>query len=218
MTYHPGDSRRSADGDGRAPSAPQARGTGGRARGSAAAMPYLHFREWVSSQGPDGIVEFHDFFRGVAQARYVLRRIVRIVDEQAKKEGLDPLEHQLLLQLYGSDRMVLSVNRLAERLDVPAATVSRMLKSLEAEGLTERHKSSADRRVTDVYITEAGQRRCQEVWEHVKLHVDYFQQQLDEQEKYLALAIFGFYVGVAIDVDSLSLRVDEPPTGGGPDA
>jgi DNA-binding MarR family transcriptional regulator len=160
-------------------------------------LPRLRLEDWFTSHGEEGIIQFHEFFRGVAQARYVLRKVLRIVDEQAKNEGLEPLEHQLLLQLYGSEQLVLSVNKLAARLDVPAAVVSRMLKRLESRALVERRQSGVDRRGTDVFITDAGKNRCIAIWDRVKLHVDYFQKQLTEDEKLLALGVFGFYVGVA---------------------
>lgn len=165
-------------------------------------MPYLRFDQWVGSYGPDGIVQFDEFFRGVAHARYVVRRVIRIVDEQAKRNGLDPLEHQLLIQVYGSENQVLRVSRLAERLDVPAALASRLVNRLAVQGFVGRRKSDTDRRVTEVYITEAGKQKCIEIWEQLKIHIDYFQQQLDEHEKQLALGIFGFYVGVALDFES----------------
>jgi DNA-binding MarR family transcriptional regulator len=162
-------------------------------------LPRLRLEDWFTSHGEEGIIQYHEFFRGVAQARYVIRKIVRIVDEQAKNEGLEPLEHQLLLQVYGSEQLVLGVNKLAARLDVPAAVVSRMLKSLESRALVERRQSGVDRRGTDVFITDAGKNRCTAIWDRVKLHVDYFQKQLTDDEKLLALGVFGFYVGVALN-------------------
>jgi DNA-binding MarR family transcriptional regulator len=160
----------------------------------------------MASREPGAAQNLDDFFRGVAQARYVIRRIVRIVEEQAKRHGLDPLEHQALLQLYGSDSHALQASRLAERLDVPAAVVSRLVKQLESRGLVIRDKSSVDRRVTDVTVTEAGRQKCLTVWEQVEMHVDYFQKQLTDEQRHLALVVFGFYVGVDIDTDTLSPR------------
>jgi DNA-binding MarR family transcriptional regulator len=174
-------------------------------------LPRLRLQDWFTSHSEDGILQYHEFFRGVAQARYVLRKVMRIVDEQAKSEGLDPLEHQLLLQLYGSDQLMLGVNRLATRLDVPAAVVSRMLKRLESRALVERRQSDADRRGTNVFITDAGQSACITIWHGVKLHVDYFQKQLTEDEKRLALGVFGFYVGVAMDPGPAGENEPNPP-------
>ena len=60
----------------------------------------------------------HAYFESVAEARYVLRKVFRIVEEQAKSADLDPLAHQALIQIYGSPRMELRVNELADRLDI----------------------------------------------------------------------------------------------------
>lgn len=159
----------------------------------------VRFEEWVDSHGPGGITEFEAFFRGVAEARYVVRRVTRIVDEQARAHGFDPLEHQLLIQLFGAEDHTLSVNRTATRLDVPPAVASRLIKRLEAEGMVTRSKSEEDRRVTHVTLTADGRVTCIGIWEDVRFHVDYFQRQLDEESKQVALAVFGFYVGVALD-------------------
>ena len=161
--------------------------------------PQIRFEEWATSHSPDGIVEFDTFFRGVAEARYVVRRVTRIVDEQARGQGLDPLEHQLLIQLFGAGGRPLRVNQLAERLDVPAAVASRLVKSLEERGFVERQKSGSDRRVTDVYLLEPGKDVCVAIWERVRVRMEYFQQLLDEEAKKLALSVFGFYVGAALE-------------------
>ena len=58
---------------------------------------------WPASGGANGKGserrnDFQRYFHGIAKARYVIRKVIRIVDEQAKKAGLDPLEHQALIQ------------------------------------------------------------------------------------------------------------------------
>jgi DNA-binding MarR family transcriptional regulator len=45
----------------------------------------------------------------------------RIVSEQAKKLGLDPLEHQALIQIYGSESRVLQLKQIAGKLDITSA-------------------------------------------------------------------------------------------------
>lgn len=161
-------------------------------------MP-IEYRRWMESHSPEGITEFRDFFRGISEARYVIRKVIRIVDEEARRHQLDPLEHQLLLQLLGADDQ-LNINRLADRLDVSAAVASRLVTALESRRLVTRRKSDLDRRVTDVRITEAGQLMCVAIWEDVSIHIDGFQQQLGSDAKRLALSVFGYYVGVELDV------------------
>jgi hypothetical protein len=60
----------------------------------------------------------HCYFEGVATPRFVVRKMLRIVSEQAKKLGLDPLEHQALIQIYGSESRVLQMKQIAGKLDI----------------------------------------------------------------------------------------------------
>ncbi len=80
------------------------------------------------------IVDRHRYFQGVAQARFVLRKVFRLIEEQAKLAGLDPLEHQALIQIYGSPLKRLRVKEVAERLDIVPAFASGLVKSLEGKG------------------------------------------------------------------------------------
>jgi DNA-binding MarR family transcriptional regulator len=160
---------------------------------------YIRFEEWQRSHGPEGIHHLDAFFRRVSEARYVIRRVTRIVEKQARRHALEPLEHQLLIQLFGAQGRTLNVNRLGERLDVPAAVASRLVKGLEGRGLVERHKSTVDRRVTDVHLTEDGVQVCVQVWQDVRVHMVFFQKQLDDETKRIALSVFGYYVGAALD-------------------
>lgn len=155
---------------------------------------------WAQSHGPDGIEELDDFFRGVAEARYVIRRITRIVDEHARSYSIDPLAHQLLIQLFGASSP-LSINRLAERLDVSAAVASRLAKDLETRELVLRNKSEIDRRVTDVSLTASGREACVAIWEKAREPMKTFQDTLSDDDKEIALAVFAFYVGAPVDLD-----------------
>lgn len=50
------------------------------------------------------------------------------------------------------------VSRLGERLHLDSATLTPLLKRLEARGLVERRRSAADERVVEVFLTSAGKR------------------------------------------------------------
>jgi len=139
--------------------------------------------------------ELHSYFKGVAQARYVMRKIMRIVDDQAKARGLDPLHHQALIQVLGSRSGSTQVNELAERLDIVPAFASRIIKDLEARDLVVRRGSQHDKRVTLVEVTNAGSALLHQIDQDVQLHVDYFQKQLSKEERESALGIFAFYAG-----------------------
>lgn len=143
-----------------------------------------------------GVAGRHAYFEGIAQARFVIRKCFRIVDEQARQAGLDPLEHQAMLQIYGAPEQSLPVSRLAERLDVSTAFASKLAKGLAAAGYAQRTQGSADQRVTNVAITAAGRELLHAIDERVRFHVGYFAGQLSGEQRATALSIFAFYVGM----------------------
>lgn len=153
-------------------------------------------KEAVRARGKE---DRHDYFAGVAQARYVLRKIFRLVEEQAKKRGLDPLAHQLLIQVYGSSETSLRVKEVAERLDISPAFASSLTKDLVEKKYLTRAKSAEDQRAALLSITKEGRRLLHEIDEEVQLHTDYFNQQLESQQREAALSILLFYVGISLD-------------------
>jgi DNA-binding MarR family transcriptional regulator len=132
---------------------------------------------------------------GVAEARYVLRTAFRIVEDQAKEHGIDPLAHQALIQIYGSPNRELQVNQIASRLDIPPAFASSLVRALVEKGLATRRRDDQDQRVTYVAATEAGKKLLRQIDEKVQFHVDYFARQLTPGERENALSILMFYVG-----------------------
>ena len=157
------------------------------------------FAEWASATDGARVGDFRSHVHNVAQARHVIRRIFRIIDEQARQLGLEPLEHQALLQIYGATGDTVSINRVAERVDIAPAFASRLIRALEGKGLVTRSQSQSDRRVTTVTATDEGVRLLQAIDDAIHMHVSYFQQLLPDGERFAALAIFAFYVGLASD-------------------
>jgi DNA-binding MarR family transcriptional regulator len=162
------------------------------------------FSDWVGqSREHTDILHsrgFQAYFHGVAEARYVIRKVFRIVDEQAKQAGLEPLEHQALIQIFGSSQP-LRVIEIADRLDIPPAFASRLAKGLEDKGLATRSRSEEDRRSTHVEATEAARDILARIDKVVELHVGYFQAQLTDAERAAAMGIFAFYVGASKSED-----------------
>lgn len=140
----------------------------------------------------------HQYFAGVAQARYVLRKVFRLIEEQAKAAGLDPLAHQALIQIYGSPQMKLRVKEVAERLDIAPAFASNILKTLEERKLLLRQSSPQDQRVTYVAITAQGKELLHRIDEQVHLHVEYFSRRLTQDAREAAISIMMFYIGVSL--------------------
>jgi DNA-binding MarR family transcriptional regulator len=142
------------------------------------------------------------YFHGVAEARYVIRKVFRIVDEQAKAAGLEPLEHQALIQVVGA-RNAVRVIDLADRLDIAPAFASRLAKRLEDRGLVERSPAPEDRRSKFLGATQLARELLARIDEEVHLHVGYFARQLSHAERVAALSIFAFYIGAEPEVPKL---------------
>jgi DNA-binding MarR family transcriptional regulator len=155
------------------------------------------YERWADVREDQRVSDFKAYAYNIAEARFVMRRVSRIVNEEAKQHGLDPLLHQALLQIFGTaEGDELAVNKLAGRLDVPPAFASRLVSQLEEQGLAERRQSTRDRRVTLLSLTEAGIQRLREIDDAVHYQIAYFQRQLDPHQQIAALSIFAFYVGI----------------------
>jgi DNA-binding MarR family transcriptional regulator len=83
---------------------------------------------------------------------------MRLAETALAGLGVTPARFEMIY-FVSKKRSTLSQRDLQRTLDVSAATVSRMLKSLEALGLVEREVMSDDHRRRNVVLTEAG-RRC----------------------------------------------------------
>jgi len=143
----------------------------------------------------------HDYFIAVAHARYILRRLFRIVEDKAKELGIDPLAHQALLQVYGSPGQALRVSQLGERLDITTAFTSNLVKGLVRRGYLLRESLASDARVTILRITDAGRDLCNRVDADVRPHVDYFTSQLSLEERRIALSTVMFYIGTGTTIE-----------------
>ena len=140
----------------------------------------------------------HPYFYGVAEARYVLRKVFRLVEEEAKRAGIDPLAHQALIQIYGSETGALKVKDVAERLDITPAFASSLVKSLAARRLIATARDRHDSRVSWVKTTKEARALLHRIDEQVQVHVDYFTRRLSAQQTEAALSILMFYAGVSL--------------------
>ena len=155
-----------------------------------------------------GRVGSQEYFRSVADARYVIRQVLRLVDERARQNNLEPLEHQALIQIYGSRASEINVREVSERLDVAAAFCSKIVKSLVQKGFVLTRTSPHDQRVINLVASHSGENVLVAIDREVRTHVDYFTQQLSSQQKEAAIAIFAFYVGTHVKVLSHSRSMD----------
>lgn len=142
-----------------------------------------------------GAPDKHDYFIAVAQTRYIMRKVFRIVDEHAKQLGLDPLAHQALLQVYGSPNQALRVSALAERLDIARPFASALITELAKANFLKRSSDTSDMRVTIVRLTSTGRDLCHKIDLEARLDVDALISQLVPGEREAAISSLMFYVG-----------------------
>ncbi len=153
-------------------------------------------------------VEFIDYVTQVAEARYVMRKVLRILDECARQYGLEALEHQALLQIAGTPARSMPIHKLAARLDIVPAFGSRLVKQLEAKGLIFRSNLKADKRVTLTTATNQGVQLLEQISDKIHYEIAHFQRTLTAQERASAMAIFAFYLGHPVELVRMTSRAD----------
>jgi len=96
-----------------------------------------------------------------AELRIRLRRFVRESERIAAEHRLTPRRYLLLLLVKaapdGSERS--TVSELAERMQLERHTVTELVDRAERAGLVARERSSEDRRVVHLRLTDEGERR-----------------------------------------------------------
>jgi len=95
----------------------------------------------------------------LANFRYELRRFLRYSEGITRKNGMTPLQYQLMLQVKGyPGREWATVSELAERLQAKHHGVVALVTRCETLGLVERRPSETDRRAVCVRLTAKGER------------------------------------------------------------
>jgi DNA-binding MarR family transcriptional regulator len=98
-------------------------------------------------------------YEALANFRYQLRRYLRYSEEISQREGLTPLQYQLLLQIKGfPGREHASVSELAERMQAKHHGVVALVTRCEKAGMVQRRTTTVDRRLVEVHLTAKGER------------------------------------------------------------
>ncbi|HEV7126688.1 MAG TPA: MarR family transcriptional regulator [Ktedonobacterales bacterium] len=97
-------------------------------------------------------------FEAIAAFRYAIRKFLRFSEQAARKEGITPQQHQLMLALKGfPGRDIATVTELAERLQMRQHSMVGLIDRTEGQGFVRREPGTADRRHVFVRITPAGE-------------------------------------------------------------
>ena len=98
-------------------------------------------------------------YERVAEFRAALRRFLRVSEDAARRNGLTPRRHLLLLMIKGAPggSQTSTVSELCEQLQLAQSTVTELVRRAESAGLVRREQSSQDGRVVDLSLTPAGE-------------------------------------------------------------
>lgn len=93
----------------------------------------------------------------MARFRYALRRFLRFSEEAARRCGVTPQQHQLMLGIAGyTGRGSATVSELAEFLQERPHSVVGLIERAVQHGLVRRTQDETDRRVVNVSLTPGG--------------------------------------------------------------
>jgi DNA-binding MarR family transcriptional regulator len=95
--------------------------------------------------------------------RRVLSSILQVADAQLADQGLTYVQWLPLYKLLVCQATTTTNATLAKDLGMDPASVTRALDRIEAKGLLRRERSTADRRVVNLVLTEEGRRVAVEV-------------------------------------------------------
>jgi DNA-binding MarR family transcriptional regulator len=94
----------------------------------------------------------------LAEFRYQLRLFLHFSETAAQKLGLQPQQHQLLLQIAGApDKVATTVGYAAERLGLRHHTVVELSNRCAGAGLLVRKQAGSDRRCVLLELSPKGQ-------------------------------------------------------------
>jgi DNA-binding MarR family transcriptional regulator len=95
-------------------------------------------------------------YRALAEFRYRIRRFLRFSEQAARRAGLEPAQHQLLLAVkaYTGEP---TVGNLAERLQARHHSVVGLADRLAESGLVKRNRAAVDRREVRIRLTAKGE-------------------------------------------------------------
>jgi DNA-binding MarR family transcriptional regulator len=100
-----------------------------------------------------------DLYRDLARFRYRLRIFLRFSERAARRCGITPLQHQLLLGVAGfTDEGWASLSDLSEYLQHRHNAVVALVQRAERVGLVRKARDPLDRRVVQVRLTPLGRR------------------------------------------------------------
>ena len=131
-------------------------------RGTQPAYKECRMKVEMSSNTPAAPSLTKAEFEALAAFRYSLRRFLRLSEHAARREGITPQQHQLLLAIKGlPNGEPATVSVLADRLQMRQHSMVGLIDRTEAQGLVRREQGITDRRQVFIRLTPAGDVKLQ---------------------------------------------------------
>jgi DNA-binding MarR family transcriptional regulator len=106
-------------------------------------------------------------YKSLADLRYYIRRFLHFSELAVRRLGLEPRQHQLMLDLKGLPPGTRPrIGELAERLQIRHHSTVELVNRLTARGYVKRQKSENDRREVLVALTPKGETVLRELSLH----------------------------------------------------
>lgn len=106
-------------------------------------------------------------YEALGEFRYQIRRFVRFSEEAARKAGVEPRHHQLMLAVKGvGEGEAPHIGHLAERLQIQHHSAVELVDRLVKKGLVTRTRGEEDRREVHVQLTARGERILEQLTFH----------------------------------------------------
>ena len=103
-------------------------------------------------------------YQSLAELRYQIRRFLHFSEQAARKAGLEPRQHQLMLALKGLPKSVRPrVRELAERLQIEHHSTVELVNRLSTRGLIRRRPAGEGRREVLLTLTPKGEKMLGEL-------------------------------------------------------
>lgn len=103
-------------------------------------------------------------YEALAELRYQIRKFLRFSEDAARKAGLEPRQHQLMLALKGLPQDVRPrIGALAERLQIQPHSAVELVDRLAKGGYVRRQREGKDRREVLLSLTPKGEKVLREL-------------------------------------------------------
>jgi DNA-binding MarR family transcriptional regulator len=106
-------------------------------------------------------------YQSLAELRYQIRRFLHFSEQAARKAGIEPRQHQLMLAIKGlPERLRPRVAELARRLQIRHHSAVELVNRLSAAGYVRRRRGGEDRREVLLSLTPKGEKMLRKLALH----------------------------------------------------